>query len=128
DRPFAMGAYMKCACPTTAGKRYRWSMTVQSPSGTADEFGHTDLTDDANWITAGNIKANFITKGTKEGRVFDQVQAEVTHIIETRSTSLSRSIHPVDRIVFGERKFNVNGSYDTDQERQAEQVMLTEVV
>jgi len=123
-----MGADMKCACPTTAGKRYRWTMTVQSPSGTADEFGHTDLTDDANWTTAGNIKANFITKGTKEGRVFDQVQAEVTHIIETRSTSLSRSIHPEDRIVFDGRKFNVTGSYDLNEERQVVQVLLTEVV
>jgi head-tail adaptor len=124
-----MGAeLMKCACPETGRKRYRHTVRIESPGGTADESGHVDLTDDANWTSIGNVKANFITKGSREGRIFDQVQAEVTHIIETPSTVLSRSIHPEDRVVFDGRKFNVTAAYDVNEERHEVQVHLTEVV
>lgn len=117
-----------CECSETKQVRYRWRLTVQSPGGTPDAGGHVDLTDDANWTTMGTIKANFITRGSREGRVFDQVQAEVSHIVETRSSRFSRSIHPMWRLVFQGRKFNIVAAVDKNEERQVVQIHLTEVI
>lgn len=117
---------MKCACPDTARKRYRWTVAVQTPSGTPDAAGQVDTTVDANWSALGNIRVNFITKGSREWHLHDQTQAEVTHIIETPSTALSRSVGPTDRIVFDSRKFNVTGAYDVDEARRVVRFEVTE--
>ena len=119
---------MKCACPEVATKRFRWTVAVQSPSGTPDAHGHVDLTDAANWTALGNIRVNFITQGAREKFTYDQTHAEVTHMLETRSTTLSRSIQPDDRVIFDGRTFNVTGVYDVNEERQVVHIMLTEKV
>lgn len=119
---------MKCACPPTTRKRYRWTVAVQTPSGTQDAAGQIDKTDDSNWSSLGNIRVNFITKGSREWHLHDQTQAEVTQVLETPSTALSRSIAPTDRIVFDSRKFNVTGAYDVNEERREVRLEVKEVV
>lgn len=117
---------MKQDCP--AAKSYRYTLTVQTPGGTAGDDGHVDLTSDANWDTAGTIKGNFLTRGGRESRIFDQVQGEVTGIIETPSNNFTRSIHPESRLVFETRKLNVQAVIDVDERRQIVHIHYTEVV
>lgn len=102
-------------------------MTIEEPGGTPDAAGHVDLTLDANWDRSGRIKVRFITKGGREGRIFDQVQAEVTHVVETRATAFSRRILPAWRGRFDGRKFNITAAFNVNEERRGiVQLHLTE--
>ena len=118
----------QCECEGMAAVRYRHTLTVQSPAGTPDAGGHPDLTDPDNWDSIGNIRANFITRGGREGRVFDQVSAEVTSIVETPWNNFSRSIHPNMRLLFGTRIFNIVSAFDVDESRQKVRIHITEVI
>ena len=96
---------MRCECPSkSAPNKYRYWITVQSVTGTADASGHIDLSDDSNWSSAGTIKGNFLSRGGREGKIFDQVQVEASHIVETPSTPFSRAINETQRLQFDSRK------------------------
>lgn len=108
--------------------RYPHTLIVERPGGTPEDGGHVDLTDDDNWPAVGRIKGRFITKGGREGRVFDQVQAEVTHVIATPSTPRSRTqIDATCRVRWGTRKFNITAAYDVDEAREEVRLEVTEV-
>lgn len=107
---------MKCGCDH-AGERNR-RVTVESPSGTADAAGHVDLTIDSSWTDEGQRWAKVITRGGSESRVFNQVQAETTHIVEMNSDGLTRTIIPKWRLKLGNRNLNITAAYDVDDQRQ----------
>ena len=118
---------MKCnACKVHP--RYRQIVTIEEPAGTADATGHIDLTAEANWARVGKFQANFVTKGGREGRIFDQVQAEVSHVLRMRSTRQSRAIHPEMRLKHEGRTYNIVAAYDVDNDKEVVQLELVEVV
>lgn len=117
---------MKCACDEIGQLRER--LTVQQPGGTAGADGHVDLDDDANWKDVGSQRAGFKTRGGAEGRRFNQVGAEITHIITMRYNSLTKRIVPSWRLRMGTRKFNITASYDVDEAHRFVQVHAIEVV
>lgn len=109
---------------------YRWTLTVQkpNPAASAGDGGHVDWTDDDNWTDAGIIKGRFLSRGGRESKVFDQVQAETSLIVETPSTGFSRRIHPNWRLVdCDDIKFNIIAAYDVDRERRKVRLELVEV-
>lgn len=116
---------MSCGgCSTASQKR----LTLQRPAGTAGIDGHVDLTDDANWQTiATNVWGSFSTRGGSEGRAFDQVQADVSHIIEIPYRP-SLTILPKWRLVSGSRVFNISAAYDVDEAHHTIRVHATEAV
>lgn len=118
---------MKCACPDKTQRRYRHWVTIQQPSGTADASGHIDLSDSANWSSYGKIKGEFVSRGGREGKVFDQIQVDASHILETPSTSASRAINETMRASFNSRIFNITLVDDVNQAREIVQLYLTEV-
>lgn len=112
-----------CASKTPMNHRVQ----IERPGGTAQAGGHVDLTDDSNWQHVDGRWAAFTTRGGKEGRVFDQVQAEVTHIIALRHDALTRQIDPTWRIRMGDRKFNIRAAYDVDEAGETVRIEATEV-
>lgn len=119
---------MNCGCKTEERVRYRHRVTVQKPKTTQDGAGHVNLTEDANWTNAGTWQVRFITRGGRESRVFDQVQAETTHIVEGHSTPFTRTIIPKWRLKFGTRVLNITAAYDVNEERGKVRCECTEAV
>lgn len=117
---------MKCACPALT--RLTSRVTIEKPGGTAGEDGHVDLTNNANWIPMGSRAAAFKTRGGAEARRFNQVGAEVTHLIEMRYGPLTRQIGPSWRLRMGQRKFNIVSAYDVDEGHRTVLVHAIEVV
>lgn len=118
---------MKCECSTKQRTRYRHWITVESISGTADASGHIDLSVSSNWSSAGKIKGNFISRGGRESFKYDQVQVDASHIVETPSTTFSRSINETYRLSFNSRIYNILLADDVDQARETVRLYLTEV-
>ena len=98
--------------------RYTRRLVVEKPRTTLDGAGQTDLTEDSNWVQTGTVRARFITRGGMESRVFDQIQAETTHVIETPATTFSRSIIPSWRAKFDGRKLNITAAYNVNEDRR----------
>lgn len=117
---------MKCDCPETPV--FRHTLTVEKPGTTVDAAGHVDLTDDANWVTVGNVRASFKTKGGREWFVFKQTQAETTLVADMPATTISRAIIPKWRLRFGARKMEVVASYLIDETGQIWRVEVKEKV
>jgi head-tail adaptor len=113
---------MKCQCPT----RLKHRVTIERPGTTKDAAGHVNLALDSNWTEVGKRWAAFVTRGGRESRVFDQMQAETSHIIELQSDSVTRTIVPKWRLKMGTRKFNINAAYDVDENRKRVRVEVTE--
>ena len=111
-----------------ARPRYPKWLTIEKPSATKDAAGHVDLSVDSNWSQIHKIKGRFITKGGREGRIFDQVHADVTHVIETRSTAFSRTLIPKWRLKMDGRKFNIAAAYDVDEARKIVRIEAIEAV
>jgi head-tail adaptor len=115
----------QCECGGDANKRW-WSLTVQSPAGTAGADGHVDLKSSANWTTEGTIKANFVTKGGREFISGQKVAADVSHVLETVSTNFTRAIEPEWRLVFGTRIFQITAAFDMNEAREIVQIHVME--
>lgn len=103
------------------------TLVVERPGATRDDAGQVDLTDDANWSAAGRIRGRFITKGGSEWYAFKQTQATTTAIIETPSTSISRSIEPSWRLKMGSRAFDITAAYLVDEIGKLVRIEVTEV-
>lgn len=114
----------KCGCDGAGSFDRR--VVIERPNTTGDAAGHVDLSDDSNWTEVGKRWAAFVTRGGREARVFDQVQAETSHIIELQSDSLTRTIIPKWRLKLGTRKFNISAAYDVDENRKRVRVEATE--
>lgn len=95
-------------------------VTIERPksSDNAGPDGHVDLTDPANWELVESRQCRFVTRGGREGRAYQHVRADVSHIIEFRSDPLTRGILPTWRFGMDCRKFNVVASYDKDERKQ----------
>lgn len=117
---------MKCECKSLTHLNRR--VTVQRPTEDAGDDGHTDLKDDANWENVGVLWGAFKTRGGREAQVFDQVEATVSHLIDFRYGTTSRSIIPKWRLKMGTRIFNVVSSVDVDEAHKTIQVSATEAV
>lgn len=96
----------------------RSRVTVQRPGGTPDAAGHVDLSSDSNWSAAGSRSCKVTTRGGSEGYRFNQVQADISHIVEMRSDSLTRSIHPKWRLVLSGRVLDIRAAFDVDEAKQ----------
>jgi len=118
---------MKCQCSAPPTTVYRHWVTIQQPSGTPDASGHIDWEDSSNWSSYGQLKVNFLSRGGREGRVFDQIQVEATHIAEAPSTTASRAVDESMRLVFDSRNYNITLVDDVDESRQVVRLYLTEV-
>lgn len=118
----------KTRCEGMERPRYKYTVTVQTPAGTTGADGHIDLTDSSNWTTSGTIKANFTSKGGREFVNGERVQADVTHVIETPSTSFSRGILPKMRMTYDSRTFQIEAAYDVDEMHQVVRCHLKELV
>lgn len=98
------------------------TLTVHSPAGTPGADGHVDLTDPDNWAPEGTIRATFLERrNTLQGREFvsaDQVHGEVTHRLETRSTTFSRSIRSDWELRFEGRRLQVVAARDVGERRE----------
>ena len=99
---------------------------IQEPRDTPGVTGRTDLSDDANWNTVGIRRCRFVTRGGRERVFSDQVSADVTHVIEMRSDSVTRSIHPKMRLNMCGRIFNIAAAYDVNEERRIVRIEATE--
>lgn len=109
---------MKCGCDETKTVRYKYTVAVQSPGGTAGAGGHVDLSDDSNWTAQGTIKANIISKGGREFISGKKVAADVSHVFETPFTNFAATIDPKWRLVFDSRKFEIIAAYDENEMRK----------
>lgn len=106
--------------------RYIHTLTVEKPKTVADDAGFIDLTEDSNWVTVGQIKANIITKGGAESYVFKQVQATTDMVLKSPSTTLSRSLDPSWRLRFKERKLNIVAAYLINETGKVVQIEVQE--
>lgn len=102
-------------------------VSIEKPRDNPGADGHTDLENPANWRTVDSRACRFVTKGGREGMVFQQVRAEVTHVIEMRSDPVTRGILPTWRLRMDCRVFNVTAAYDKDERKQTVYVEVTEV-
>jgi len=110
----------------TGSGRFRTPVVIQKPRTATDAVNHADLSVDANWEDVASDRAAFQTRGGSESRVFDQIQAETTHLIELRSSPISRSIIPTWRLRIGHRKFNVRAAYEVDERGRLLRIEATE--
>ena len=102
-------------------------VAIQQPRENPGVTGRTDLSIDANWETIGTRRCRFITRGGRERVFSDQVSADVTHVIEMRSDTLTRSIHPKMRLsMCGGRVFNIAAAYDVNEEGRLIRIEATE--
>jgi head-tail adaptor len=113
-------------CSQCENEKRWWTLTVQSPAGTAGDDGQVDLTSDDNWTTEGSIKAYFVSKGGREFISGQQVGADVSHVLETTSTNFTRSIEPSWRLVFGTRVLQITSAFDINEERRMVQIHTME--
>lgn len=100
---------MKCVCP----ERLDRSGIVQKPGTTPDAAGHVDLSQASNWSAAGTRRFRFLRHGGREGRVFDQVQADTTHVLEMQLDSLTKTMLPKWRIKYGTSLLNITAVYES---------------
>lgn len=115
---------MKCDCDSIGQRNRR--LAIERPKTTPDNAGHVDLSQDSNWTEVGKRWASMTTRGGRESRVFDQVQAEVSHLIGLPYDSLTKTIIPKWRLKMGTRRFNITAAYDVDEERRTIRVEATE--
>lgn len=115
-----------CDCDDIGSRSHR--VTIEKPGGTAGDDGLVDLTLDSNWTQLGKRWAGFKTRGGAEGRRFNQVGAEITHLIDMTYDTLTRQIVPSWRLRKGSRKFNITAAYDVDEAHRTVLVHATEVV
>lgn len=114
----------KCTCDEIGSRQHR--VTIERPKTTQDGAGHVDLTQDSNWLEAGKRWSSMATRGGRESRVFDQVQAEVSHIIEVPYDSLTKTIVPKWRLKMGTRRLNITAAYDVDEQHRTIRVEAIE--
>lgn len=100
---------MKCACPAPLDR----NGIIQRPGTTPDAGGHVDLTQNSNWNPVGSRKFRFVSHGGREGRVFDQVQAETTHVLELTEDPLTKTILPKWRMKYGSAYLNFTAIYES---------------
>lgn len=106
---------------------YQHTVQVQKPrAATADSGGHVDLADDANWTTVGTRRAKFTTRGGAENYRFNQVQAQVSHLIELRYDGLTKAIGPEYRLKYQGRVFQISAAYDVDELHDTIRIEATE--
>lgn len=113
-----------CGCGGIGSRNRR--IAIERPSTTPDAAGHVDLADDANWDEVGKCWSAMTTRGGREARVFDQVQADVSHIIEMPYNSLTKTIVPKWRLKMGTRRFNITAAYDVDEQHRTIRIEATE--
>ena len=119
---------MKCECDQKTQVKYKYTLTVHAISGTVGDDGWIDTSDSDNWPATGTIKANFLSKGGREYINGQKVQAEVSHVAKTPSTSFSRSISPANHITFDSRTFEIVAAYDMDEVQKEVWLHLKEKV
>lgn len=94
-----------------AGKfNRRASIMRLRESLTPDSAGHIDESNADNWrLVRANRKCRIIPSGSREFLVGDQVNAQITHMIEFRYDSESKNYGAKDKAVIGDRTFNFSG-------------------
>ncbi len=87
-------------------------VTVKTLKSTAvvDSSGHVDKTDTTNWEVIGKEWVQFITQGSREFRVGDQVTQQLTHQITMRWSVKAAAQYTTEcKLEYGTRTFNIAG-------------------
>ena len=85
----------------------RNSVTIQKPTGTVDGGGHLDLSVSGGWATHAARKAKIEPVTGSEGTNGAQVEANITHLVTVHYDSVTTSILPRMRVLYGTRALNI---------------------
>lgn len=110
-----------------AGKRRnRVRLDRPKPTAEKDAAGQIDLADESNWQNVASRFARIVPRGGRESFRFQQVRAEVSHLLELPSDSVTRTIDPTWRIKFGSRTFQIDSAFDVEERMKMVQVYCIE--
>jgi SPP1 family predicted phage head-tail adaptor len=94
-----------------------------------DPVTNADGQQTENWVRKFPHWAEIVPRAGREARRFDQVRAEVDHIIRMLHTSLSSQIKPADwRVKFGTRVFNIGAAFTVKEQQAIVELQCTEIV
>jgi SPP1 family predicted phage head-tail adaptor len=102
---------MKCGpCGSVEQKRLDKHILIQrlKTGLTPDASGQIDETDSSNWTNHGKFYAEFITKGSREFFRGEQVNADITHQITVRYSTLAAGITTKMQVLYGGRIMNIS--------------------
>lgn len=104
----------KCGGLGSIRNQQKYDIQRPNAAATADAAGHIG----ERFITAGRRWGSPKSRGGREYFLFNQVQAEVSHIIEFQYDSLTKQIGPTWQLKLGSRAFEITAAYDVDEMRQ----------
>jgi SPP1 family predicted phage head-tail adaptor len=102
---------MKCGpCNSGEQKRLDKHILIQrlKTGLTPDASGQIDETDSSNWTNHGKFYAEIITKGSREFFQGEQVNADITHQITVRYSTLAAGITTKMQVLYGGRIMNIS--------------------
>lgn len=115
---------MTCCIAKPMGRAKTY--TLEQPAGTADDGGHVDLTDNANWVPLGDVKVWFLSQDSREFYREQQVQSNITHVAQCRYSARTSAIKPVHRLRNGSRVLQVFGAYNVGEANKWIRLRLVE--
>lgn len=118
---------MKTNCMINAGELDK-KITVEQLTGTADESGHIDESDDANWSTHCERWASFRSAGSREYFKAKQVHADLTHLLRCRFDDTTKSITPKMRIKFNGRILQIKSAVNVDESNVVIEIACVEAL
>ena len=111
--------------PRGAGRR-NVKVVIQAKGTNPDATGHKVPNWDGDTFERS---AAVITRGGAENRRFDQLRAEVSHIVYLVYDSRTRGITPADfRLKLGDRVLNIGAAFDIDQAHAEIELHCTEIM
>ena len=101
---------------------------LQSPRrGEADTGGHVDLSDDDNWSDLGRFRFLKISgQGSREFYRAQQVQADITLVVEVWYSKVTAGINPSYRWKAGDRILEIVSAFDVDEAHEVIRMSLRE--
>ena len=107
---------------------YTEKITIQQVSGTADDHGHIDKTQDSNWSTYDTAFASVQSKGGREFWKVDQVQADVSHVWTAQWTQTLADATPAMRLIHENKTYEILSVLDIDLAHEEVQIQTKRAV
>jgi len=98
------------------------------PEATRDASGRVDLSDDKNWTTHAHRFARFVNQAGREFFQAQQVQADVTDIVELFYDKETASITPTYRLEFDDRKLEILSVFNVAERNTTMKLVCKEAV
>jgi|CXWL01.1.fsa_nt_gi SPP1 family predicted phage head-tail adaptor len=100
-------------------------VTVEIDEGTKDASGHHV----PDYAAKFDRSAEVLTRGGAETRKFDQLRADVSHIVKVTYDPETKLIRPrTHRLDLDGRKLNIGASFDVDNKHVEIELHCTEIV